>query len=208
MTRLLQTIPLLLFIAVLAGCDSATPAANIDPSEAATITDLAADPIIGFDPNTGQPIGTGAFTFFSLRTGAEVADSASTEWDLGFRGTEIRANGGTSGPGNGAALVFTGAFEDLLAAPESGYATDDTNRNAIPQGSGNGWYNYDPQVNLISPIPGRVLVIKTADGRYAKVRIVSYYRGAPATPNPVTDEARYYTFDYVFQPDGSRSLSD
>lgn len=205
-----KVLPLLLLVGLLAACDTATTDPIDDPVAAETVTDLAADPIVGFDTTTGQPIGTGAFTFFSLRTGEVVpnADSASTAWDLAFRGTEIRVNGGTSGPGNGAALVWTGAFEDLAEAPADGYAIDDADGNAIPTGSGNGWYNYAPQTNLISPIPGRVLVVKTADGRYAKVRIVSYYRGAPETPDPATDEARYYTFDYVFQPDGSRTLTD
>lgn len=208
MNLLLRTFCIGLLALLLSACDSSTQLTGGDPIEAETVSDLPADPIIGFDPNTGQPVGTGEFTFFSLRTGTEVADSASTDWDLAFRGTEIRINGGTSGPGNGAALVFTGAFEDLAQAPEAGYSTDSQSGNAIPLGSGNGWYNYNPKTNLVSPIPGRVLVVMTADGRYAKVRIVSYYRGAPDTPDPTTDEARYYTFDYVFQPDGSRTLAD
>ena len=51
-----------------------------------------------------------------------------------------------------------------------------------------------------------VLVIRTADGTYAKVRILSYYKGAPETPDVATDEARYYTFEFRHQPDGSRVL--
>ena len=58
----------------------------------------------------------------------------------------------------------------------------------------------------LTPIPGRVLVIRTADGTYAKVRILSYYKGAPETPDAATDEARYYTFEFLHQPDGSRVL--
>ena len=101
-----------------------------------------------------------------------------------------------------------GAFEEVMEAPAEGYATDSEAGNAIPTGSGNGWYNYNGQLNLITPIPGRVLVIKTADARYAKIRIISYYEGAPDTPDSTQDTARYYTFEYVFQPDGSRTLAD
>jgi len=210
MPRFLRFSTLVLLVAALAACDNGDPDDNPDPIQAEVVNDLAADPITGFDPNTGQPIGANRFTFYSLREDRFVpnADSASTEWDLGFKGTEIIVNGGVSGPGEGAALVWTGAFEDLTEAPADGYATDTEEGNAIPTGSGNGWYNYNPQVNLVTPIPGRVLVVQTADGRYAKVRILSYYRGAPETPDPATDQARYYTFEYVFQPDGTRSFED
>ena len=204
--------PVLLLLAVLGltACDGTDPIQEPEPIGSQRVSDLAADPIVGIDTVTGQPIGTGRFTFFNLRTNAVVpaSDSASANWDLALRGTTILVNGGTSGPGQGAALVWTGAFEDLAEAPADGYASDTGAGNAIPLGSGSGWYNYNPQLNLISPIPGRVLVVRTADGRYAKIRIVSYYRGAPASPNPQTDEARYYTFDYVFQPDGSRSFEN
>lgn len=208
MTRLFRFTALLGLIGVLAACDNADPIDVPDPIVADVVEDLPADPIVGFDPTTGQPVGTGRFTFYSLREGEVVEDSASTAWDLAFRGTTILVNGGTSGPGEGAALVVTGTFEDVTEAPADGYATDGAEGNAIPTGSGNGWYNYNPQLNLVTPIPGRVLIIKTADGRYAKVRIVSYYEGAPETPDPTTDEARYYTFEYVLQPDGGRSFVD
>ncbi len=194
----------------LAACDGSDPIEQPEPIDAQRVTDLAADPIVGTDPGTGQPVGTGRFAFFSLRENAVVpaSDSATTRWDIALRGTTILVNGGTSGPGQGQAQVWTGTFEDLAEAPADGYATDSGAGNAIPTGSGNGWYNYNPQLNLITPIPGRVLVIRTADGRYAKLSIISYYRGAPASPDPLNDEARYYTFDYVLQPDGTRSFEE
>jgi hypothetical protein len=47
-------------------------------------------------------------------------------------------------------------------------------------------------------------VIRTADGDgYAKIRIVSYYEGAPDDPASSDADARYYTFDYVYKPDGT-----
>ena len=208
--RIPRFLALVLLIPALAACDSTDIVSTPDPIQAELVSDLPADPTTGFDPDTGQPIGANVFTFFSLRTGAIVpnADSASSSWDLGFKGTTIVVNGGTSGPGNGAAQVVTGTFEDLTIAPESGYTSDSAAGNAIPTGSGNGWYNYNGQLNLITPIPGRVLVIRTADGRYAKVRILSYYRGAPETPDPTQDTSRYYSFEYVFQPDGSRTFTE
>ncbi len=172
----------------------------------ATAADVYA-PSAGIPPAVG-----GAFTFYSLRENRVVlqhdnpdrADSATVAWDLAFRGTTILTNGGSSGPGQGQAQVVTAAYETVAEAPEGGYASDAPGQPAVPTGSGNGWYNYNGATNLITPIPGRTIVVKTADGRYATVRILSYYRGNPPTPNGQTDAPRYYTFEYVFQPDGSR----
>ena len=195
----------------LAGCDANDPVAPV-PLAATTVADLPADPTIGRDPTTGAPISTNRFTFFSLRDNAVVlrydeadrADSATAAWDVAFRGTTILVNGGTSGPGQGGVQVLTATFDEVTEAPADGYRQDAAGAPAIPGGSGNGWYNYDAPTNTITPIPGRVLVVRTADGRYAKLRILSYYRGNPATVDPLADEARYFTFEYVFQPDGSR----
>lgn len=199
---------LLVFVGIgLVGCDS-DPASDDgfpDP-ETVLVEDLAADPFVGVDA-MGRPVGTGQFTFYSLRENREVpaSDSASTAWDVAFRGTTILINGGTSGPGAGAAQVMEGVFEAMTEAPADGWQQDGANGPAIPAGSEQGWYNYNPAAMVVTPIPGRVLLIRTADGRYAKIRILSYYQGAPETPT-FESEARYYTFEYVFQPDGSRSL--
>ncbi|MBS1951830.1 MAG: hypothetical protein OJF59_001517 [Cytophagales bacterium] len=188
--------------------DSVAPALN-----AVTYTNLPADPPSGgYNPTNGQAIGvTNKFTFFSFATGAIVAntDSATTKWDLGFRGTTIIVNGGTSGPGNAAAQVVTGIFENLTTAPNSGFGQDNSRSAsapyAIPTGSGNGWYNYDPASNLITPIAGRVIMVKTSGGEYAKMEILSYYKNTvmPTTPT-LTPNDRYYTFRYVYQPSGTK----
>ena len=121
-------------------------------------------------------------------------------------------NGGASGPGQGEAQVVTGSFDALSAAPESGYQSDSDTETAIPAGSGNGWYTYTGQdgtpPNIILPIPGRVIVLRTADGNYAKLEIMSYYRGNPDTSSASFsgEGGRHYTFQYVVQPSGSRAF--
>jgi hypothetical protein len=192
---------------VLSSCGDDDPTPSL---AATTFEDLAADPATGFDPNTGQPIGTtGKYKFFSFSTGETVlnSDSATSKWDIGFRGTTIIVNSGTSGPGTAAAKVVEGIFDEYATAPDDGYNVDGATK-AIPTGSGNGWYTATSGANgtLISPIAGRIVILKTANGKYAKLEILSYYKGAPATPNPSTDLARYYTFRYIYQPDGSKDL--
>jgi hypothetical protein len=151
----------------------------------------------------------GVFTFVSLRDSAILAssDSNTMKWDLAFRTTTIRVNCGASGPGQGGAIVLTSSdFDTLSSAPATGYRIDSSTTSlAIPTGSGNGWYNYNPSMNIIIPIPGVVLVIRTGEGKYAKVQIQSYYRNAPTVPT-ASDKPRCYTFRYYYQSDGSTKL--
>lgn len=203
------------------------------PLDAILVEDVPADPTVVLPD--APPATTGRFTLYSLRENRIVLpsseadpvirarDSISTAWDLGFRGTSIIVNGGVSGPGVGAAQVLAEAFDQVTKAPADGYAADGENECpgvetpagtfpgaplAICNGSGNGWYVYTPQTNLVTPIAGRTLVVRTAeDGSYAKVRILSYYKGRPEDPDPFEDTSRYYSFDYVYRPGGSDDLS-
>lgn len=204
-----NTLRLFLFAAATAAfpaCSSSDDPAPV-PLTATTVKDVAADPTS--TSSTGQPVpGTNKFTFYSMKNNAIVpnADSASTKWDVAFRGTTIITNGGTSGPGQGGVSVQSGIFDDIKTVPATATFTQDSKAAyGIPSGSGNGWYNYNPATNIISPIAGKVFLLKTAEGKYAKMEILSYYKGAPATP-AATDASRYYTFRYLYQPDGSTNL--
>ena len=163
-----------------------------------------------FAPQTGgqgEPI-SGEFTKFDFSTGATT--TSSSEWDIAFRGTSIIVNGGASlgtqdepeRTGNGGAYIATGTMNDVTAANPGQVVQDSDQGYAIAVGSGNGWYNYNPIAMTIEPIPGRILVIRTRDGRYAKVEILSYYRDAPdeITAEIAANDLRYYTFNYVYQP--------
>jgi len=97
-----------------------------------------------------------------------------------------------------AQILFNQDFNSLTEAPESGYE-DKTADNKMQ------WYNYNPETHEISSKQGVVIVVKTFDGKYAKMRIVNYYQGNPAEYNQ-ENKSRYYTFEYVYQPDGSRNF--
>lgn len=192
-------------------CKDDDNATTVLPVRAETVRNLAADPTTGVNPTTGQALGTtGKYTLYSLRDNATVAntDSATNKWDVGFRGTMIIVNGGAMRTGQGGAYVHTGTFEELTTVPTSATFAQDQSASslAIPARSGAGWYNYNQATNVISPIPGRVLVVRTGDGKYAKMEVLSYYQNAPATPD-ASSVQRYYTFRYVYQPDGSTKLN-
>lgn len=202
-------LPVLVAGFVLASCDTFS---SDSEEELAVLT--AEDIPANVDGERGSPPD---FTFFSLESGEIVSgdDSASTRWDLAFSATTILTNSGSSGPGQGGAVILDVPFEDVDTAPSQGYDTDSESGLAIPTGSGNGWYNYTGQgnpPNAILPIPDRTIVVRTAEGNYAKIEILSYYRGNPDTSTDsfadqsTRPSSRYYTVRYVLQTDGSTDL--
>jgi hypothetical protein len=175
----------------------------VKPLEAAEMKDLNSE-------------STKNFTFFSFDDDQIVltSDSATSKWDIGFRGTTIILNGGNSGPGQAEGQIVSGIFDELTEAPELGYVSDNASAKAI-LGS-NGWYTYTGTASVpnhaILPIAGKIIVVKTSDGKYAKVEIISYYKGNPDTTtatfaDPATRPAsRFFTFRYIYQPDGTRNF--
>jgi hypothetical protein len=188
----------------------------VDPVRAITVKDLPADTVTSLDADD-KPQYAGSITYYSLVDNKIVtkADSATTKWDVAFSSTKILVNCGTSGPGFGGAFVYVGLFDALKTIPaDSNFATDNSKASpsqyAIPQTSA-GWYIYNRLTNIITPAAGRVLVIRTATGKYAKIEVLNYYKGG-ITPEPTApiseklSKQRYYTFRYVYQPNGTKTF--
>ena len=155
----------------------------------------------------GQPIG-GEFSKFDFKTGMKT--TSDTEWDIAFRGTTIAINGGVKTGtadepdrnGNCGSTIVNGTFESVTNVDGLTFAQDSDVGYAIPTGSDNGWYNYSFQSNIISAIPGKVLVFRTHDDKYAKVEILSYYLDQDSS-NPAG--GRNYTFNYVYNPNSEET---
>ena len=155
------------------------------------------------DYSTNPPTVTGDFVKFDFSSGSITTDDK--EWDIAFRGTTIALNGGSdtgtvgepTRNGNSAAYIVEDLFSNVTTVDESSFTQDGANGFSIPTGSGNGWYNYNFMNNQISPIAGKIIVIRTADNFYAKIEILSYYKDLDPS-NPAN--GRHYTFNYVYQP--------
>lgn len=194
---LLFTIFSLLFISC---SDDDDNGPNSAPIQSEQVANLAAPQTGG--QGTGQDIG-GPFTKFDFETGEITTND--TDWDIAFRGTTIAINGGEitgtadepTRNGNVGAAIATGTFANVTSADGLTFAQDANTTFAILTGSDNGWYNYNFMTNLISPIPGKVLVFRTRNGNYAKIEILSYYRDQDSS-NPAN--GRFYTFNYVYNP--------
>lgn len=146
------------------------------------------------------------WAYFSFETGdvVEVADAMNSDaWDIGFQRTKVKLNGGISGPGMGSAVMLTDTtFEDVDTAPEDGYRSDTDDTLAIVAQSEKGWYIYTgPPTHWILPLEDRVFVIKAADGTFAKLRFIGYYKD-----NANKQDSGFVTFEYVHQPDGTRNF--
>lgn len=140
---------------------------------------------------------SGEFKKFNFETGAIT--TSDTDWDIAFRATSVIINGGVSSGatdeptrnGIGAAYVAKGTMDVITSVDESLFVQDAAAGFAI-----SGWYNYTgtPDHNII-PLAGKVIVIKTHDGKFAKVEMLSYH-----LDGNLENDQRYYTFNYVYQP--------
>ena len=135
--------------------------------------------------------------FFNFSVGAEVPESDALGWDLAFRRFNIIANGGRGFSGTGGILDLGLAHLDTSGSvPASGYHATEAGRDSINQGAVR-WYDYGFTTHVLTS-RAHAYAIRTADDRYAKLEIMSYYCPG-ARPGCVT-------FRYVYQGDGSRSL--
>ncbi|HZW62590.1 MAG TPA: HmuY family protein [Flavobacteriaceae bacterium] len=193
--KTLHLLSLLVLAVTFASCssddDSNQPQLEI---EAETVTNLYAPQ----EGGQGQPI-SGDYTKFSFSTGTTT--DSETEWDIAFRGTTILVNGGeataTDQPertGIAGAYTATSTFADVTTV-NTALLNQDSSSGGLAIST---WYDYNPTTHIITPKAGNILVIKTHDGKYAKMEILSYYEDG--TPNDSATNYQYYTFDYVYQP--------
>jgi len=193
-----------LLLPLLLGCEAKT---IVDPPLPPESVALAAQQF-----KTGSTNSNWVYFSFAMGDTVKVLAPASVQdWDVAFRRTTIKLNGGTSGPGQGGVIILTNVnFEDIKSVPaNAAFAADDSTNNpyAIPTGSGEGWYNYTGEPNhWIVPIDGRVFIFRTAAGQYAKVQFLSYYSNGQPPSEPQQLDSGFYKFKFIYQADGSTSF--
>ncbi|MEM7484496.1 MAG: HmuY family protein [Bacteroidota bacterium] len=214
MKTLIKLSSFIVLLIAFVGCNDDDDQPQLEAVESKTATNVPAPQVGG---QGQQEEASGPFTKFSFATGAVT--TSDTEWDLAFRGTTVAVNGGTvtgtndepTRNGNGGVSIETGTFASITSADGLTFDQDADNTFAIPTGSDNGWYNYNFMTQTVTPIPGKIFIIRTHDGKYAKVEFLSYYRDAPAniTPDIANNDLRFYTFQYIYNPnEGETSLAN
>lgn len=170
----------------------------------------------GFEPTTEAPaappdrgVREGTYTvdarsgdhwvFFDFSRASVVDGGGGDGWDLAFRRFHIVVNGGEVLPGDGGVRALGDIPLDSLGTlPDSGYLGTEGTLGGEPRTPGlEGWYRYGFLTHLLRPRPV-TWAVRTADGRYAALRILSYYC-PEATPGCLT-------FRYRYRGDGGRNL--
>lgn len=177
--------------------DASTPQKEV---ESESITNLKA--VQSADYTTTPPTITGDYIKFSFEKGATTTGD---DWDIAFRGSTIIVNGGEATTAdqpartaNAGAYIASGTLTSVASVDTSLFVKDSSTALAIPNVSGQGWYSYNPTTHIIAPIAGKIIVVRTHDGRYAKLEILSYYENSK--PNVELSNSQFYTFNYVYQP--------
>ncbi len=208
----MKTIKLLTLLAIFIGFSSCSNDDD-DPVvlqvESDSVLNLYAPQEGGID-QMGNPVPvSGPFTKFDFSSGTTTA--SETEWDIAFRGTSIIINGGVSygatdepdRNGDSAAYIATSTFANVESVNTSSLEQDSVNGYVLAD-----WYTYTgPPNHLILPTAGKVIVVRTRDGKYAKMEILSYYKDAPEeiSADAAANDSRYYTFNFVYQPNEGTS---
>lgn len=136
--------------------------------------------------------------YFDFSRGSVVEAPGPLEWDLAFRRFHVVANGGGGFPGRGGIRDLGSVpFDSVAVVPADGYEETRAARDTVHPATED-WYDYSFTSHILRP-KDRVFAVRTADGRYAKLRILGYYCPG-ARPGCLA-------FRYVYQGDGSRRVA-
>jgi hypothetical protein len=179
------TLPRVLFSFALAGVGMALAACPDDPTDSDKLDWLRDG---GDHGNASELVvdatAKDAWTYVSFETGVIAAPAdpkASLDWDVAFQRYNVKTNGGTSGPGQGAAAEL-GALDlkDTTTAAVGSWTADAeiadarTNSKQSMNSILSGWYDYHFLKHvLVSKY--RLYAIRAADGRVALFKIYDYY---------------------------------
>lgn len=203
---------------------------SLEDGKSIVIQDLAGDTKAsiseGIDGKEKRPFYTFLFNLQQqkqiwIRTAADSAQWFKTaQWDLAFTGnynSEIQINNsrhvGTPGFGgtisSTAIILLSQPYQDVSTAPTDSQfdASTVTTIGWAKDGNSAGWYSYDLSSHIMKAYPNRTYALRLSNGKYAKLQILSAYKGNPPAVSDLYWPAPYLTFRYYVQEDGSRNLN-
>ncbi len=144
------------------------------------------------------------WVFFDFSRGSviEKMERDSLDWDIAFKRAKLLTNGGaTNKEGKGGALAVNLAkIHEVASVPEGTAFETDYRPYKKPERENRAlvkWFKYNYINHRLEPKP-EVYVIRTADGRFAKMKILSYYCQG--------EKVGCYTFQYLYQGKETVSL--
>ncbi len=144
------------------------PSGNITPPNPIAVGDTLVGPLTVTVDATAQD----HWTYFAFNRNSVLAVARPDEWDLAFRRFYIIANGGRGFGGHGGIIDLGKVnFDSVTSVPDTGYVETDKDsvNTAIRR-----WYDYGFTSHLL-PTKHHVYAVRTADGKYAKIQILTYY---------------------------------
>ncbi len=147
------------------------------------------------------------WVYFDFSRGSVVSDVSSLKdmmnWDLALRKTKIVSNGGDTNERGKVAIakLDTTDFDSILEVPENTKFLKDVkppDKIDTQNDSFENWHSYKASSHKIKPFDN-VYLIKTAEGNYSKMQILSYY-----CKDGEEDIKGCYTIKYVYQGDGTK----
>lgn len=155
------------------------------------------DSLVGPVTYTVDASNPNRWVFFDFSRGSAVPAPGPEEWDLAFQRFHIIANGGEGFAGRGGMLDLGPVpFDSVAVVPRAGYVVSEAGRDTTNAAMAD-WYSYSFTSHLMTPRP-HTFAVRTADGRHAKLQVVSYY--CPGA------RAGCLTFRYVYQGNGGREM--
>jgi hypothetical protein len=165
-----------------------------------------------FEVNASSSTGWKYFSFEKNDTVTIADPSSSADWDLAFQRYRIKTNGGLSGSGMGSAANSykkgQAGFDVLTTVSDTAsFTSDESIQIAVQQGYTTyvvnpelyTWFGIELAAQGTQIVPSDyIYVVKTANGKYAKIWFKSYY--SPA------NLSGYITMQYKYQSDGSKLL--
>ncbi|NIP99491.1 MAG: hypothetical protein GWM98_02950, partial [Nitrospinaceae bacterium] len=138
-----------------------------------------------------------AYFDFSRDKVVDIMDPSSLEWDLAFRRGKIITNGGVTNKIGKAGVIDLGIqdWDTVIQAPTENYVQDVTTRTESENPMLLKWYKYNYLTHKLSA-KNNVYALRTADGKYAKVKFLSFYC-------PDNENAGCIKMQYVYQDNGS-----
>lgn len=170
--------------------------------------------------------------YYSLENNKAInPDQAKTaDWDIAFDGifnsflegnnSTDKSNKGFRGGGNGGIMILPLPFDQVTTIPaDSEFKTKSRavgSDDAGAFGEGVGWYLYDyggtirgggaiDKKHVAYAMPEtRTIILRTAKGNYAKIKIISCYKDVLTVDKMFKDTPKMFlTFDFILLPKGS-----
>ena len=165
-----------------------------------------------FEINSSSSTAWKYFSFEKNDTVTITNPLTSAGWDLAFQRYRIKTNGGMSGSGMGSAANSykkgQTAFDGLTVVSDTASFTVDASvQIAVQQGYATyiinpelyTWFAIELAAQGTQIVPSDfIYFVRTADGKYAKMWVKSYYSA--------TNASGHVTIQYKYQSDGSKKL--